>query len=123
MPGEMDPTQQIDTAIAAKRWSEARTLMQGALSAMPPDWKPIEEKEEAVKCTFWDMDEFMAYTGSHPAVTKSVFWVFPSYSRCGGNFRKLTSKRDYSRTRYCVSKAAWLLSQTIRFFGSAKVSH
>jgi tetratricopeptide (TPR) repeat protein len=81
MPNEVDPTEQIDSAIADRRWSEARTLLQDALASMPSDWRPIREEEQAIKGTFWDVDEFFAYTGSHPAVTKSVFWVFPSYSR------------------------------------------
>jgi tetratricopeptide (TPR) repeat protein len=81
MPNEVDPTEQIDSAIADRRWSEARTLLQDALASMPPDWKPIQEDEADVTCTFWDMDEFFAYTESHPAATKSIFWVPPSYSK------------------------------------------
>jgi tetratricopeptide (TPR) repeat protein len=81
MSNEVDPTEQIDSAIADRRWSEARTLLQDALASMPPDWKPIREEEQAIEATFWDMDEFLAYTSRHPAATKSVFWMPPSYSR------------------------------------------
>src|SRR5215469_18617856 len=81
MPNEVGPKEQIDSAIADRRWSEARTLLQDALASMPPDWKPIREEEEAIKATFWNMDEFLAYSCRHPAPTKSVYWVPPSYSR------------------------------------------
>jgi tetratricopeptide (TPR) repeat protein len=81
MTNEFDPTEQIDLAMARRRWSEARSLLREALAAMPSGWKPIREDEADVNCTSWDMDEFFAYTASHPAVTKSVFWVRPSHSR------------------------------------------
>lgn len=81
MTNDIDPTEQIDLAIARRHWSEARTLLQEALAGTPFGWKPIREDETDVDCTFWDTDEFLAYMASHPAVTKSVFWVRPSYSR------------------------------------------
>jgi tetratricopeptide (TPR) repeat protein len=81
MTNETDPTKQINSAIARRQWSEARPLLQDALTTLPPDWKPIQEDERGVNGTFWDMNEFLVYTSSHPAVTKSVFWVRPSYSR------------------------------------------
>ncbi len=81
MSNQVDRTKQIDSAIAARRWSEARILLHDALASMPPDWKPIRKEEQAIEAAFWDMDEFLAYSCRHPAPTKSVYWVPPSYSR------------------------------------------
>lgn len=74
---------EIESAFSQKRWDEARRLIEKELAAMPSDWSPLCGKDSFVSGSFWDIEEFSAYS-AHSRVrgeTRMIGWISPSFSK------------------------------------------
>jgi tetratricopeptide (TPR) repeat protein len=77
---KMEFNETADKFAAEGRWSEARTVLENAIRAVPVGWKPVSENSESVRIAFWDEDEFLTYTEA-AQTEKNVVWVGESYSK------------------------------------------
>jgi tetratricopeptide (TPR) repeat protein len=69
-------------AIAGRRWSEAREVLDTGLAGMPVGWKVSKESDTALQFAFWDQEEFLEFSRRRTSEDRrSVFWVTPSYSK------------------------------------------
>jgi len=71
----------IESAMSQKRWDEAQALIEGLLGSIPNCWSSLIETPKTIKGSFWDMEEFMAYSRHFNARGKPIAWVNDSYSK------------------------------------------
>jgi tetratricopeptide (TPR) repeat protein len=92
----------IDAALSGKRWDEAQRLIEKALASQPDNWSPLGESDDSIYGSFWDMEEFQAYTRFR-GHEKTICWVSPSYSKLWYQLAVVKSQqKKYDEAIECV---------------------
>jgi tetratricopeptide (TPR) repeat protein len=86
--------------------TDARELIEQALSSMPPHWKPLEEDDKEIRGAFWDQNEFFAYVGSHRSDNdKSIFWTTVSFSKLWWQLADVNISEDrFDNAAVCIER-------------------
>lgn len=81
--------------IAEGRLAEARTVLDGAIQEMPKGWTPIREEANSVTISFWDQEEFFAYSNQEAQhLSKILYWAGESYPRAWYLLAVIDSKQQ-----------------------------
>ncbi|MBN8886934.1 MAG: hypothetical protein J0I77_14530 [Rudaea sp.] len=62
--------------------AEGRAMLREIVSAMPPDWRAINEGADSVAIAYWDQQEFIECSpGDAKRYKKKILWTLPSYTQ------------------------------------------
>lgn len=91
--------------IVENRLSEAQTLLEDAVRGMPAGWAPVTEGDRFTSISFWDREEFFAYTRYRNGPNhKSTMWITGSYSRAWYLLAVVSSKQQrFEHALFCVN--------------------
>jgi tetratricopeptide (TPR) repeat protein len=76
-------THEAARLIGARHYAAAQALLETELRQIPGNWNPKQEDDQALKITFWDREEFLAYSDHqrrHGELDKMIIWTGASYS-------------------------------------------
>ena len=107
--------------MAARRFRDAKTLLEVALRKMPADWTAIRSVDQQrglrqrghegdKEIAFWSQDEFLAYAQSEQRKEQgTIYWVPESYSRAWAQLAFiLVEEKDYLEALRCLTRGLQL---------------
>jgi tetratricopeptide (TPR) repeat protein len=87
-------------------YADAQALLEAAVQEMPAGWSPTQEDGHFLRIAFWNEKEFFAHThyvNERKQLTKSISWVYPSYSRGWYQLAIVASKQGlFERALFCI---------------------
>ncbi len=108
-PFDSDP--EIENAHCSERSDEAKRLIETVLAAMPKGWSPLSEGNRGIDGTFWDEDEFRAYSEHCHSLgeSRTIFWMGPSYSKRWWQLAVINkNKQNYQEAIDCIERGLQL---------------